>query len=190
MNHARRQLVFVAVAALAMTLMAGCNTHVREVKSEDGKTKNVDIRTPMGELKVRTENVQARDVGLAVYPGAREIENDRHEESKANVNINTPWFGVKVVALKYESEDSPDKVATFYEQELQKSGPITRCRGDVNFKKGSTVECKDTGDRDRISIVSGSERRHRLVSIKPKGKGSEFAMVYVSTRGDDASDSM
>ena len=47
---------------------------------------------------------------LPVYPGARLKQDDSDGNDKsANVNISSFGFGLKVVALEYQSDDSPDK---------------------------------------------------------------------------------
>src|SRR4051812_27672221 len=104
-----RNLVFSGV--LACAIVAGCSV---QSKHEEGKEhdQNVKISTPFGGMKVQTDDVDAKDAGLTVFPGAtlKAKEDGDHDEKKANVNIDTPWFGLKVVALTYESKESQDKV--------------------------------------------------------------------------------
>src|SRR5919108_2634982 len=92
-----------AAALISAVLLAGCSLRVDKEKS--GKSEKVEIETPVGGLKVRT-NIDAKDIGLSVYPNAR-VAEDRHDDDdeSANVNIYTPFFGLKVLAMKFESDD-------------------------------------------------------------------------------------
>jgi hypothetical protein len=64
--------------------------------------KSVDIKSPLGDVSVRTD-VKNLDTGLPVYPGAQPLREHGEHES-ANVNVDSRWFGVKVIAAKYESD--------------------------------------------------------------------------------------
>src|SRR5438046_1766621 len=101
---------YFSVTIAAALLAAGCS--ISERKS--GDREKVDIRSPLGGMKVET-NIDPRDVGLAIYPGARiKPSEDQNRDKSANVNIDTPFFKLKVVALDYLSDDSPEKVIDFY----------------------------------------------------------------------------
>ena len=169
-------LVFSAVLPLA-----ACGIDVQDL--EQGK--KVDIKSPLGSVNVRTD-VENPDTGLPVYPGAQPLrEHDDHES--ADVNISSPWFGVKVVAATYESADTQEKVLDFYRQEMKTFGAVTECRGDVDFRRRGGGErrpvCKEKPSSPDVQLMTGTEDRQRVVSVKPRGSGSEFALVYVNTRG-------
>ena len=184
----------IAIPFLALAL-AGCTIH--ETKSEDsGKPEKVDIRTPMGNLKVRTEDVDVKDTGLSVYPGARRVtESKDHDTNAANVNIDTPVFQLKVVAVKYTTDDPPAKVLDYYRKEMKAfPGKFVECpaSGDVD-----DIQIKDNKDSkdlacssEKGSVADGTElkvgtsSKQRVMHVKPSGKGSEFALVYVRAHGD------
>src|SRR3954462_15224199 len=92
-------------AALVMTVLplAACSIDVN--KHDSGRRTDVDIRTPTGTVAVRT-SVTAEGTGLAVDPTASPARQHGPDES-ADVHIDTAWFGVKVVAAKFESGDEP-----------------------------------------------------------------------------------
>ncbi len=168
------------VAFPALVLLAACSVDVRE--NARGEQEDVDIRTPVGDLSVRT-SVEAPDTGLPVYPGARPT---RDNDDSANVTIDTPFFGLDVVAATFESDDAPDAILAFYRNEMKTYGGVTECRGDIDFKwrrGANTPVCKETTRERDVQLVVGTERRHRTVSVKPRGAGSEFAVVYVQTQG-------
>ena len=56
--------VLLAMAVVG-ALLCGCKVQ----KQGEGANKKVDIETPVGSLHVNTD-VDPRDTGLAVYPGA------------------------------------------------------------------------------------------------------------------------
>lgn len=192
----------VVTGLTAALLLGGCTMHTDRAKHEDGKEKNVEIKTPLGGLKVNTEDVDAKDTGMAVYPGARLRPSDKDgDDKKANVNINTPWFGVKVVALEYETEDSAEKVWDFYKKELSKYGKVLECKPgspDLNIEKKEKddLTCKGSkvhirGDKDKVAVSPndwqlkvGRESSQRVVGLKQRDGKTEFALVYVNTRGE------
>lgn len=176
--------------------------HVQK-SGKDEQDKSVDIKTPFGGLQVRTNDVAVKDTGLAIYPGARQAPRSEHDDSQANVNIATAWFGVKVVALKYESDDSPEKVLDYYRKDMAKYGRVLECKDGKEIGGSSSsasddseaLTCKDhekkdhgmninIGDHesDTTELKVGTKSRQRIVAVKPNGNGSRFDLVYVQTR--------
>src|SRR6266700_3374791 len=119
-----RTLVLGCVT-MAGLLLAGCSVNVK--KQQNGEDKQVDINTPVGGIHV-SKDANVADVGLAVYPGARlKQKGSDGEEKSANVNISGFGFGLKVVALEYESSDSPAKLVDFYKDQLKRYGKVLEC---------------------------------------------------------------
>ena len=92
MNRSRSAVIIV-VFFVALALVAGCNVRVNKDQTASGE-KNAQITTPFGSLKVETNNVSPKDAGLQAYPGARLVPKQGDKENDANVNIDTPWFGL------------------------------------------------------------------------------------------------
>ena len=179
-RHATRVILAGVLPAL---LVGGCSIDVRD--EEQGDRKQVDIRTPVGGMRVNT-NVAAPATGLAVYPGARPLQND-DEPRSADVDISASVFGVRVLAAKFRSDDAPGDVVDFYRKELGAYGAVTECKGNIDFRgrRGSEeVVCKPKLASRSIQLVAGTKDQHRLVSIEPRRGGSEFAVVYIRTRGE------
>jgi hypothetical protein len=190
---------FVTAAVLAaLVVLPACSINVKD-KNKNGQS-SVDIKSPMGDLHV-DEQPDIRDAGLTVYPGARPAPKETGEDKKsANVNLSFPGFALKVVAAEFASDDSPDKVLAYYEKELQKYGKAIQCHGPWNggdvgvnadkdawqHKNGDglskPVSCRDSGSGDSVELKVGTEGNQHLVAIKPQGKGSRFALVYVRAR--------
>lgn len=196
-HQPHRRSIVVLAAAFALIMLAGCSIH--EQKSADNKDKKVEIKTPFGDLKVNNQ-VDVKDTGLPVYPGARQAQNDndQHDSNSANVNIAVGDFALKVVAVKFVSDDSPDKVLAFYRDKMKSygsTGKYLECHGlDIEVNGGGfsshdddsekELTCgKHEGHGDSTELKAGTPDRQHIVSVKPKGGGSEFSLVYVNKRG-------
>jgi hypothetical protein len=177
-----------------VALLAACSVDVHKDKS--GEDKKVDIDTPLGGIHV-SNDADAGDVGIAVYPGATLVEKDDGKDNKsANVNISSQYFRLKVVALEYHSDDAPEKVLAFYKKELKKYGKVLECHtskhgdasvefSDDNSKDNSKeLKCEEDGGKN-IELKVGTREKQHVVSIEPEGKGTKFALVFVQTHGDE-----
>lgn len=177
---------FLLLAAAAALLLSGCSVQSKNGDEKSGK--NVDIKSPLGSMHVETnEQAKAQDTGLPVYPGAREAPPDDNDNtSRANVNMGFAGFGLKVVAAKYETDDSVDKLKDFYRKALAKYGNVVECKGDLDLDVGKEGKprCKaSSSEPDRLDLGVGNSGVQHMVSIKPKGKSNQFALVYIETRG-------
>ncbi len=177
---------------LAALLLSACSVNVK--KQQNGEDKQVDINTPVGGIHV-SKDANVADVGLAVYPGARlKQKGSDGEEKSANVNISGFGFGLKVVALEYESSDSPAKLVDFYKDQLKRYGKVLECHTshlDLNTDmKGSdhnshVLTCDGTSGNN-VELKVGTKENQHIVAVKPEGNGSSFSLVYVRTHGKDA----
>jgi hypothetical protein len=181
----------IAVAFACWLTVLACTV---DVKDHDGNNSKVDIQTPVGGIHV-DEAANVKDTGLAVYPGARQKEKTDKDSKNANVNISSSFFGVKVVAIEYESDDPPGKVQAFYQDQLKKFGRVIQCRtdkhgGDLNVKAGKDnskqeVRCDGDNSGNVVELKVGTEDNQHLVSVEPQGNGSDFALVFIQTRGKE-----
>jgi hypothetical protein len=184
--------VALGFATLATILLPACSINVK--KEQDGQDKQVDIDTPVGGIHV-SKGASVADVGLAVYPGARLKQNDSDGNDKsANVNISSFGFGLKVVAMEYQSDDSPAKLVVYYKGQLQKYGKVLECHTshfEVNPDiKGSDHESHELtcegSSGNNVELKVGTKENQHIVAVEPDGKGSSFSLVYVRTHGKDA----
>jgi hypothetical protein len=192
----RFRLADAGLLAILLVLPA-CSLNVK--KSQNGEDKKVDIETPVGGIHV-SKDAAVRDTGLRGYPGAREKSkgSDGHDNN-ANVNISSGFFGVKVVAVEFLSDDPPEKVAAFYRNQLKKYGGVLECHtsnrhgdsGDVDVKIGkdggkgdNQLSCEQSSG-STLELKVGTKDNQHIVSISPQdqGKGTDFALVFVQTRG-------
>lgn len=178
----------LAALAAALVILPACSINVKDKDDKNGNTQ-VDIKSPVGDLHV-SEQVDIRDSGLSVYPGAKPApKEDSNNDKSANVNISVPGFQLKVVAAEFLSDDAPDKVIAYYDKELGKFGKPIQCHGwntghmnatGVNDSMSRPVSCTaDDVIGESIELKVGTEGNQHLVSVKPNNKGSRFALVYV-----------
>ena len=179
------------IAALALT---AC---VNVKKTGDGD--DVDVKTPFGSVSVRTEDVKPEQTGLNVYPGSKLVPKHGHDNDAANVNISSPWGQIKVVALNYHSDDSPDKVLDWYRKDLQqKYGKFLECKGgDVSahgfHSDDNQLTCGSErgnsnnlnfSDSNTLELKTGTDDKQHIVAVKPEDGGSNIALVYVQKHGE------
>src|SRR5271169_1095494 len=132
-------------ATLATLLLPACSINVK--KEQDGQDKQVDINTPVGGIHV-SKGANVADVGLTVYPGARLKTNDSDGNDKsANVNISSFGFGLKVVALEYQSDDSPAKLIAYYKDQLQRYVKVLECHTS-HLNVDSDIKGSDRGSHE------------------------------------------
>jgi hypothetical protein len=179
-----------AAAAAALLLLALGACSITTDRQGEGPKKNVDIQTPFGGLKVRTE-IDPKDIGLPIYAGARQVPDEGHDSSSANVTLGIPGFGMKVIAAKFESGDSSDKVLEFYRKEMKAYGNVTECKGGITMKgdpgeQELTCETNLSAEmRNKTELAVGKGPSHRIVSVEPLAKGCKFALVYLQMHGKE-----
>ena len=169
----KRAIPAAVLAGAMLAALAGCKIQ----KQGEGGSKKVDIETPIGNMHVDTQ-VDPKDTGLAAYPGATRAEDEEHKHA-ANLTMDSSLFGVMVVAVRFRSDDPPEKLLDFYRSQLKAYGDVTECRGNATIVHGK-VSCLRTGSG--YELVAGTEERHHAVKVQPDGKGSTFELVYIQTR--------
>jgi hypothetical protein len=181
-------------ALIGAMLVSSCSVNVK--KEPNGQDKQVDIKTLVGGIHV-SNDADVSDVGLAVYPGAHVKEKDSSGDDKsANVNISGFGYGLKVVALEYESGDSPEKLVAFYKDQLKKYGDVLECHTSSRLNVSTNLEENSRGDShgltceggkgNHVELKVGTKENQHIVSVEPEGSGASFSLVHVRTHGKDA----
>lgn len=148
-------------------------------KDDNGRNKNVRVSSPFGNVSVKADSDTPPDTGLPVHTGARAIHDSNHDN--ANVNVEGGFFGVKVAVARYEDQAGEQAILAYYRQELAKFGSVSECRGNLDFKDSlSAPRCKERS-RDEVQLGAGREHDNHIVSVKPRGEGSEFTLIHVQT---------
>jgi hypothetical protein len=175
----------ILVMLSTLALLPACSVNVKD-KGGDGNSK-VDISTPVGGIHV-DENADARDTGLTVYPGARpKPRTDDGDKKSANVNMSAFGYGLKVVALEYVSDDPPDKIIAYYQDQLKRYGHVLQCHssGIKADHDGGKLKCDSEDGGNKIELKAGTDDNQHIVSVEPEGKGSDFAIVWLRLRGKE-----
>jgi hypothetical protein len=134
----------------------------------------------------------SHEVGLPIYPGAKLHKDDKGDSSAANMGLWGKSFGFKLVVLKLETKDSPDKVAAFYQKALSKYGTVLNCSPGAKASTDSQVSSKnaltcdhDDADKGGQVFKAGNKHKQHIVGIQQEGQGSVFQLVYLDMRGID-----
>lgn len=156
----------------------------------EGNGKNIEIKSPFFGIKVNNDS-KPQETGLNLYPGAKQVESDGDDHHNAHVSIDSEHFGLKVVALTYRAEDSPQKIIDFYRGDLKRYGKVIECPKGIQDIKGDSnreITCSEKGSEQpgKLDLAVGTGSRQRIVEVKPKGSGTEFDLVYVQLRKDEA----
>ncbi len=191
----------------ALCVLPACSIKAND-KGKDGE-KRVDIQSPVGDLHVSEQaDIRDAGLTLypGATPAPKD---DRDDKKSANVNLSLPGFSLKVVAAEFISDDAPEKIIAYYDKELRKYGKTIQCHGDWNGSHANydnkddlskPVSCGNDGGNDgsvannlrrnlennvrnnlgdAVELKVGTEGNQHLVSVKPNGHGTRFALVYV-----------
>jgi hypothetical protein len=186
--------LLIILAFSALLALPACSVNVK--KDEEGQDKKVDIETPVGGIHV-SKDAEVRDIGLPVYPGARPKEKGENgDENNAKVSLSSNFFGLRVAALGYTSDDPPEKIVAYYKEQLKKYGDVLECHtnhphagADMNPDDHSAdskqLKCDGDNSGKTIELKVGTKQNQHIVSVEPgkSGKGSDFGLVYVQLRG-------
>ena len=185
--------MFRPILALAFGLTIAVPALAQSQKADNDQDKKLDIRSNVGDLHVGTD-ADAKKAGLPLYPGAR-LRHDEENSSAFNLGILTEAFGVKLVIAKYDSDDAPEKIVSYYRERLKKYGKVLECHtrehssdshpdvSDDEHSKELKCEGDNTGPVTELKV--GTEDNQHVVAVEPNGghNGSTFALVYVHARG-------
>jgi hypothetical protein len=132
-----------------------------QVEQEGGGKKEVSIKTPLGSLEVN-QGVNEASLGLPIYPGATPIKE--HDSGTVNLDV-ADEAKIRLLAAKFETPDSVDKVTAFYHDRL--GDQVTKFKekdeeGKTVFelkhdKQDKVVALKRSGDKTIIELVRVSE---------------------------------
>lgn len=181
-----------AVPALALALIVSVPMVSQDSNSKD---KPFDVRSSVGDLHVG-KDASAEKAGLPLYPGARPQHEDGNDP--LNFGVLTEAFGMKIVVAKYDSDDAPAKVVSFYRDKLKRYGKVLECHSQkhgsgVDVNSGDDSEGKERDSHELkceeqsgpvTELKVGVEDNQHVVAVEPHDgdKGSTFAIVYLYTR--------
>ena len=158
--------LIVAIGGMAVWLGLRVLSSTVHVNVADGAKKEVSIKTPLGSLEVNHELNEA-SLGLPIYPGATRLTE--HDSVNLNFDIGDQT-NFRVLAGKFETPDSLEKVRTFYHDHL--GDQITKFRD--KDEEGETV----------FEIKAG--KLEKAVKLKANGDKTVIELVRVSQAGAEA----
>jgi hypothetical protein len=167
----RRLLSAFVVTAVLMALPMG-------LQSKDKKgSKSVGF--------VLSQDATPKEVGLPAYPGAQRSKDTSDDSSALQMGAWGGDSGFKLVLLKLDSSDSPEKIATYYRKALAKYGAVLDCgRSASKHARGQKNELScddDTAANGGFVFKSGTQREQHVVGIEPQGDHTRISLVYVET---------
>ncbi|MGO8735882.1 MAG: hypothetical protein ACLQVM_24155 [Terriglobia bacterium] len=131
-----------------------------QVKGTGDGHKEVSINTPIGSIEVH-HDVNQDSLGLPIYPGATQVK----DKDSAAVDLG---FGgeqsVRVLAAKFETSDSFERVKAFYKEHL-----------------GSEVtKFTDQGSEGKTTFEIKTHSLEKVVALEGSGSGTRIQLVRVS----------
>jgi hypothetical protein len=136
---------------------------------------------------VLSPEAKAKDVQLPVYPGSRPHKEKDDDSVGANLGLWGGGSGFKMAILKMETDDSPEKVATYYKKELAKYGTVLDCSKprssseEASQRDSSKVlTCgEDKPESGGLLFKSGTKEKQHIVGIQPLGNGTFYQLIYI-----------
>ncbi len=181
-------------AALCGVLTLAAIGAVGQEKDKSGVNVTVTSKdgSDVGGLVISAQ-ATAKEAGLPLYPGAKPYKEDKDDTTAGKFGLWGGSFGFKVVLLKMESNDSPEKVAAYYQKALAKYGAVLNCsdaskgRNDKdNDDSSKKLTCEnDHPEAGGMLFKVGSKEKQHIVSVKPNGTGCIFNIVYLEARSED-----
>lgn len=174
--------------SILLGICAGSLLIMPALAQNQDKDKNLDVRSPMGDLHVG-KDADAQKAGLPIYPGARP-ENGGSHDDPVNLALSTDSFGMKLIVAKYETDDPAEKVLAFYRDKMKKYGKVLECHGtgetrdvhsDDNHQGDRPLKCEGDNSGAVRELKVGTEDNARIVALEDpqNGKRTTFSIVYL-----------
>jgi len=171
----QRHLLFLlaVIAASAASLLA-------QNQGQNSTEKHgIALETDSGRYGVSAEKLDAKRLGVPIYPGAR---LDKREDNQSDASLSLDWGkeSTHLYVQKYISSDSPEKVLSFYRKQLSKYGPVLECRDGKPLNSVSVkIKCDSDDDQKGIELKAGTEEKQHIVGVTSSTAGTEFGLVYL-----------
>jgi len=138
-------------------------------------------------------DVDAKDLGLPLYPGSRRHRDKDEDSPAANLGLWGGGSGFKLAVIKMESNDSFDKVSDYYRKALARYGKVLDCTHpspedseSANGASSNRITCgDDQAEKGGMLFKAGTKEKQHIVAIQPHGQGALYQIVYVSAWSKD-----
>jgi hypothetical protein len=159
-------IIVIAGLGIIVGLHAISNAVHLNVQQGGGGRKAVSIKTPLGSLEVN-QDVNEASLGLPIYPGARAIK----EDDTATVNLDfANQANLRVLAGKFETLDSIEKVTAFYHDRL----------GD------EVTKFKEKDNEGKTVFEIKHDQQQKVVALKNDGSKTVIELVRISAGKPEA----
>ena len=176
-----KRLLAIQVTAIGLLLAAVLPLSAQDKKDSGAMGSGNSIGF------IASKDASAKEVGLPLYPGARPHKDKSDDSPAAQLGLWGGAWGFKLAVLKLESNDPPEKIATFYHKALAKYGKVLNCADAA--KAGGTnssndLSCNDDQPENGETVLkAGTKDNQHIVAIKPEGGLSLVQLVSVEARG-------
>lgn len=147
----------------------------------------------------------AVDVGLPAYPGAalyRQPDDKGKQENDSSLDMGFTFgdFHFSIVAVSYETGDSPEQVLAFYRKPLSRYGEVLECDhgkpvGKLTITSTGLTCSNDHGGHVQVNssenssddheLRAGTPHKYRIVGIGDSHAGkTHFDLVYLELPKD------
>lgn len=179
------------VVLSGLAIWAGLHFIAHNVKvqvSQGLNSKEVTVKTPFGAMHVnKGAEVTEASLGLPIYPEARPAKGD----DSATVSLGLPGkTKLRIVAGKFDSDDSLEKVRDFYQSRLTaENGPFTweakidSDHHDLDDKEMGNFTGLDS-DGKTIFKLKGREDE-RIVALEKRSDGTRIELVRISKSNEE-----
>jgi len=180
----------VQVAAIGLLLVTTLPMSAQEKKDSDAIGPGKDN----GSIGfIASKAASAEEVGLPLYPGARPHQDKSDDSPAFQLGLWGNAWGFKLVVLKLESHDAPEKVAAFYRKALAKYGRVWNCADSTKAAgeqqktdSPNELNCQEEKPESGETVLkAGTKEKKHIVAIKPEGGLSVFQLVYVEAPVSD-----
>ncbi len=154
---------------------------------------NTAAQEQKGAGVIMSGEADAKDVGLPLYPGSRRHKDKDEDSPAANLGLWGGGSGFKLVVLKMESDDSPEKVAEYYKKALAKYGKVLDCSHPPPPETGAPrnaspepITCDDnTSEKGGLVFKAGTKDKQHIVAVQASEHGSLYQLIYVASWGNE-----
>jgi len=155
-------VLIVLISGIAVWTGLRYLTHNFQVHVQDkgGSQKEVSIDTPVGSMQVH-HDVDENNLALPIYPGSIRVR----DQDSASVDLGFGGeAGLHIVAARFETSDSLEKVKAFYKQHL-----------------GSEIsKFTDGGPNGKSSFEMKNKDLERVVEIETAGSKTVIKLVRIA----------
>ena len=176
-----RRVAAIVVLVTGIAMLAGpMSAQDQAGKKDKAASKSIGFTL--------SADAKEKDLGLPIYPGAKEYKEDANSDAGLQMALSGGSFGFKLVVLKLESSDSPEKIAAFYRKAMAKYGTVLDCSkasgktdSDKN-EKSNTLTCEDDhSEKGGYAYKVGTKQKQHVVAVEPNGKSTLISLVYVES---------